>query len=240
MGSRITACQFEDHEKFCTSVDTINSNRKRVKTNLSSPRRLWPQPLPIYENFVHVAMNTCKTIVRENHPVTTVRDPCAPHNFGRISYRERILHTAERPGHYFENFDSTIIEDWIQYVKNKGIVHVLIIMDENEFDVYDVDLKEFYRRAGLTVHYIPFNSHDSYNKIMALLHELDNRKEKVVAHCSGGKGRCGRVACAWLCEKWCLTPLEASQEFIDQAVENGLYRLGDVEKLKKWIGYGSC
>lgn len=185
-------------------------------------------------------MNQSKTIVSEKQPLTTVRDPCAPHNFGCISYREKILHTAERPGHYIKKFHADIIEDWVQYVKEKGITHVLIIMDDNEFDVYDVDLKEFYSQSGLIVHYIPFNSRDSYDKIMSLLHELDIRGEKVVAHCSGGKGRCGRVACAWLCEKWCLTPLEASQEFVDQAIENGLYRLGDVEKLKKWIGYGSC
>jgi len=139
-----------------------------------------------------------------------------------------------------QNFHSSIIDDWIQHVKNKGISHVLIIMDDNEFDVYEVDLKEFYTQAGLVVHHIPFYSENSYEHIMSLLHELDARGEKVVMHCSGGKGRCGRVACAWLCKKWCLTPLEASQEFIDQAVENGLYRLGDVEKLKKWIGYGSC
>ena len=182
----------------------------------------------------------CKAIVTEKQPVTTVRDPCAPHNFGSISYREKTLHTAERPGHYVQNFHSSIIEDWIQHVKNKGINNVLIIMDDNEFDVYEVDLKELYGQAGLIVHHIPFTSPNSYEQIMKLLQELETCGQKVVAHCSGGKGRCGRVACAWLCKKWCLTPLQASQEFIDEAVENGLYRLGDVEKLKKWIGYGSC
>eukprot|EP00536_Pseudo-nitzschia_multiseries_P006203 jgi/Psemu1/303941/fgenesh1_kg.129_\ len=182
----------------------------------------------------------CGIIVSEKQPVTTVRNPCAPHNFGAISFREKTLHTAERPGHFIQNFHSSIIEDWIQHVKSKGINNVLIIMDDNEFDVYDVDLKEFYSQAGLIVHHIPFTSQNSYENIMALLQDLDERRQKVVAHCSGGKGRCGRVACAWMCKKWCLTPLEASQEFIDQATENGLYRLGDVEKLKKWIGLGSC
>mmetsp|Transcript_3046 Transcript_3046/g.6338 ORF Transcript_3046/g.6338 Transcript_3046/m.6338 type:complete len:188 (-) Transcript_3046:144-707(-) len=185
--------------------------------------------------------NCCKsTIVTENQPVTTVRDPCAPHNFGRISFREKTLHTAERPGHFVEDFRLNIVDDWIQHMKDKRITHVLIILDDNELDVYESDLKKIYSQAGLIVHHIPFSSNNSYDNIMTLLQELDASGEKVVAHCSGGKGRCGRVACAWLCKKWCLTPLEASQEFIDQAVENGLYRLGDVEKLKKWIGYGSC
>lgn len=111
---------------------------------------------------------------------------------------------------------------------------------DEEFGVYEVDLKEFYERNGLTVYHVPFSSYDSYDKIMALIKDLEVQGEKVVSHCTGGKGRCGRVACAWLCKKWSLSPLEASQEFIDQAVENGLYRLGDVMKLKAWIGKGSC
>jgi protein tyrosine phosphatase (PTP) superfamily phosphohydrolase (DUF442 family) len=149
--------------------------------------------------------------------------------------------TAERPGHPGKNGVLTkIVEDWILFIKSKGIHNVLIIMDDNEFGVYEVDLKEFYEKAGLTVYHIPFSSSDSYQQIMALIRELDAKGEKVVSHCTGGKGRCGRVACAWLCKKWNLSPLEASQEFIDQAVENGLYRLGDVQKLKDWMGYGSC
>jgi len=182
-----------------------------------------------------------KIIVTENQPILTPRNPETPHNFGRISYREETLFTAERPGHYKKEFPPSIIDDWIQHVKKKGINNVLIIMDDNEFDVYEgIDLKEFYRQAGLIVHHIPFTSPNSHEHIMALLQKLDADGQKVVAHCSGGKGRCGRVSCAWLCKKWCLSPIEASQEFIDQAVENGLYRLGDVQKLKKWIGYGSC
>jgi len=175
--------------------------------------------------------------------VLTIRNPLTLHNFGPISYREDTLFTAERPGHYKQEFQPAprIVEDWIQHVKAKGISNVLIIMDDNEFDVYDpTNLIDVYQQAGLKVHHIPFNSSNSYEQIMKLLCELEHSGQKVVSHCSGGKGRCGRVACAWLCKKWCLSPLEASQEFIDQAVENGLYRLADVQKLKKWINYGSC
>mmetsp|Transcript_37417 Transcript_37417/g.41865 ORF Transcript_37417/g.41865 Transcript_37417/m.41865 type:complete len:191 (-) Transcript_37417:214-786(-) len=182
---------------------------------------------------------TVRRIVTENQPVLTMRNPNTPHNFGPISYREQTLYTAERPGHFIKEYPPRIVDDWIQHIQTNGIQNVLIIMDENEFDVYKPqDLIEVYRTAGLTVHHIPFNSSNSYDKIMTLLTELENRNEKVVSHCSGGKGRCGRVACAWLCKKYpFLSPLEASQEFIDQAVENGLYRLADVQKLKKWIQY---
>lgn len=181
-----------------------------------------------------------KIIVSETEPIITKRNPDSPHNFGCISSREETLYTAERPGHFKNDFPTTIIEDWVQFMKGKGITNVLIIMEDDEFEVYSVDLKQFYEKAGMTVYHIPFSSSGSYDKIMSIIQDLDAKGQKVVSHCTGGKGRCGRVACAWLCKKWSLTPLEASQEFIDQAVEQGLYRLGDVQKLKTWISYGSC
>jgi protein tyrosine phosphatase (PTP) superfamily phosphohydrolase (DUF442 family) len=187
-----------------------------------------------------MATASTRIILDETEPVITPRDAEALHNFGPISHREETLFTAERPGHPGPGVLTKIVEDWIQFIKSKGIRHVLIIMDDAEFGVYEVDLKKFYEEHGLTVHHIPFSSDDSYPKIMALIQELDSKGEKVVSHCTGGKGRCGRVACAWLCKKWSLSPLQASQEFIDQAVEHGLYRLGDVQKLKDWMGYGSC
>jgi len=230
--------------------------------------------------------------VTDTEPVVTVRDPRTPHNFGPVSLvRDKTVFTAERPGHYQQDFQSTsIIDDWIQHMQQQGIHHVVIIMDDNEFEVYrqhEIDLIDFYRAAGLIVHHIPFNtttatitpptptssctatcttttcstiaraappggaasspthspsssSSSSYHDLMHLIHTLDAQGDKVVVHCSGGKGRCGRVACAWLCQKWCLSPRAASQEFMDAACAHGLYRLGDVQKLKQWIGYSSC
>lgn len=182
-----------------------------------------------------------RIILNETEPVVTCRDPNAKHNFGPISPRETTLYTAERPGHPGKDGVPTeIVNDWIQFILSKGIRNVLIIMEDDEFGVYEIDLKNFYEEAGLQVYHIPFSSPDSYEKTMELISLLDSKGEKVVSHCTGGKGRCGRVACAWLCKKWNLSPLEASQEFIDEAVKNGLYRLGDVQKLKAWIKYSSC
>ena len=181
-----------------------------------------------------------RIVLTETEAIVTPRDPKARHNFGPISHRDNTLFTAERPGHPGTNGVPThIVEDWICFIKSKGINTVLIIMDNNEFGVYEVDLKELYESAGLEVYHIPFSSNDSYERTMSLMRDLDAKGRKVVSHCTGGKGRCGRLACAWLCLKWSLSPPEASQEFIDQAVENGLYRLGDVQKLKDWMGYGS-
>eukprot|EP00980_Cylindrotheca_fusiformis_P030207 scaffold24535_cov186-Cylindrotheca_fusiformis.AAC.1 len=133
--------------------------------------------------------------ITETEPVLTPRNPESRHNFGPISFREHTLFTAERPGHPGKDgVPTSIVEDWVTFIKSKGISNVLIIMEDDEFGVYEVDLKRFYEAAGLTVYHIPFSSPDSYNKTMSLIEELDRKGEKVVSHCTGGKGRCGRVA----------------------------------------------
>ena len=138
---------------------------------------------------------TSSIVLTETEPVLTQRNPKASHNFGPISFRDETLFTAERPGHPGKDGVPTkIVEDWVTFILSKGIRNVLIIMDDNEFGVYEVDLKRFYENAGLTVYHIPFSSPDSYTKTMNLINELDSRGEKVVSHCTGGKGRCGRVA----------------------------------------------
>jgi hypothetical protein len=71
-----------------------------------------------------------KIVVTETEAVITPRDPNARHNFGAISHRENTLFTAERPGHPGkEGVPTEIVEDWIQFIKTKGIRHVLIIME---------------------------------------------------------------------------------------------------------------
>jgi hypothetical protein len=134
-------------------------------------------------------------VLTETEPVLTRRNPESPHNFGPISCRENTLFTAERPGHPGpDGVPTRIVEDWVLFIKSRGIRNVLIIMEDDEFGVYEVDLKRFYESAGLTVYHIPFSSPDSYSNTMTLIEKLDRKGEKVVAHCTGGKGRCGRVA----------------------------------------------
>lgn len=134
-------------------------------------------------------------ILTETNPLITPRNPAAQHNFGPISFREKTLFTAERPGHPGTGGVPTeIVEDWIRFIKSQGISNVLIIMDDSEFGVYEIDLKDFYQQAGLKVYHIPFSSEDCYERTMALIEEMDRKGEKVVSHCTGGKGRCGRVA----------------------------------------------
>jgi hypothetical protein len=96
-----------------------------------------------------------RLILTESVPVITPRHPDARHSFGAVSHRESTLFTSERPGHPGKNGVTTeIVKDWIVHIKSKGIRNVLIIMKDDEFGVYEVDLKGFYEEAGLKVYHI--------------------------------------------------------------------------------------
>ena len=83
-------------------------------------------------------------VVSEATPIITTRDPDAKHNFGPISYREETLYTAERPGHPgVAGVPTPIVEDWIAFIKSKGIRHVLIIMEVRQAEVGIRSMKNF-------------------------------------------------------------------------------------------------
>jgi hypothetical protein len=119
------------------------------------------------------------------------------HNFGPASFRDDVLFTSERPGN---NKTNSIIEDdkvqaWIAYMKEKKINHVLCLLDKAELDDYESDLLFAYKQAGLQCTVQPLGSdRRAAFKVFQILSAAEQRAEKVVAHCTGGVGRSGRVA----------------------------------------------
>lgn len=164
-----------------------------------------------------------------------------PHNFGPISQRDQVLYTAERPGNPStkgEPVGKEKVEDWIAFMKGKGIKHVLALLDENELEIYAEGggLMELYEAGGMVPHLTPMRPDGAYTEIMDILNDVEKENEKAVCHCTGGIGRAGRVAAAWLSTRHSLSPEEATKEVIDQAIESGVQRLGHVEKLSGWMG----
>ena len=75
------------------------------------------------------------------------------------------------------------------------IRHVVILLRDAELEAYeDPGLIAAYEAAGIVVHHIPFASDDSYKRIMTVIDEIESKGERVVAHCTHGMGRSGRVA----------------------------------------------
>lgn len=172
---------------------------------------------------------------------TPVKTPASniPHNFGPVSPRDDTLYTAERPGNPL-NEDATVssqkVHEWIDFIKNQGVGHVIVLLDGKEFEIYEEPgLLELYKAGGLGYLAAPMSENGAYERVVAYLEEVRQKGEKAVTHCTGGIGRAGRVAAAWLVYRYNLDVEAATKETIEVAVERGICRLGHAENLAQWI-----
>lgn len=138
--------------------------------------------------------------------VTTPSFPVEnPHNFGPVSNRDNIVFTSERPGG--DPVDKTtkiptltVVEPWVKYMTttappDRAIKHVIILLGDDELADYEPPgLISAYEAAGIVPYHIPMSANDSHKAILAKLDELYSQNERVIAHCTHGMGRSGRVA----------------------------------------------
>lgn len=170
-------------------------------------------------------------------PVPT--ENAAVYNFGPASNRDTVLFTAERPGHT-EDKSATISDDsvreWIAFMRSQSIDHVLSLLDDNELAAYEPSgLVELYRRGGLQCTVQPMRDPMACENILSLLSAAEASGQRVVSHCTGGIGRCGRVAAGWLVHRYGLTPEEATAEVLATAEQVNMVRAGDAKLLAEWL-----
>jgi len=156
------------------------------------------------------------------------------------------------------------VEEWIRYVKSEGITHVVALLDENELHNYlPTGLLNLYERHGLECFVQPMKHPNAASNIYELLQRCDEynnnsnnnannnnscreeerqqeqheptKPKKVVTHCTGGVGRCGRAAGGWLVRRYRLTPREAADEIVSYASRNGIKRKCDAKLLEEWL-----
>jgi hypothetical protein len=160
------------------------------------------------------------------------------HNFGPASSRDTFLYTAERPGNPPGKKDlvpDEKVHEYIAFMKEQGVGRVLLLLDEKEIAIYS-DLLAMYRAGGLQYNIQSMNEQGAAKKVMAILKASELQGERVCTHCTGGIGRCGRVAAAWLVERYNLTPDVATEETLAQAAMSGVTRNGDATALSEWLG----
>ena len=151
-----------------------------------------------------------------------------------------MLFTAERPGSDRGGESATIptetVQEWIEFMKANKIRHVLMLLDDNELQDYpEPGLVELYKSDGLVVHHEPMLLDGAPNRIFDILREAEQSGERVVAHCTHGQGRSGRVSAAWLVNRYGLSPEDATNEVMQQAETDSVVRLGNPLKLKEWL-----
>lgn len=171
--------------------------------------------------------------------IETVRNPETLHNFGPASLRDEIVYTCERPGGDPKGgvkIPNAAVQEWIAFMKEKGIGRVMVLLDDTELEAYEEPgLLQMYRDSGLKVHRNPMGVRGSSKNAEKLLKEAQAAQEKIVAHCTHGLGRSGRVAAGWVAMRYGLSPQEATKEAIETALKYGMERMGDAPKLDAWL-----
>ena len=131
-----------------------------------------------------------------------------------------------------------IVTRWIDYMKDEGVGNVLILMDPDEYHVYeDPGLLNLYQADGLRCYIQSMQEPGAPRHVFQIIRDVQSRNEKLVAHCNAGRGRCGRVAAAWLVEEYGLTPERAMEEVVCHARGCGAQRKNDVARLRAWLGH---
>lgn len=161
------------------------------------------------------------------------------HNFGPASTRDNVLFTAERPGNPEKKTSKVSddkVRDWISYVKGKGISTVVALLDENEITNYEPSgLLNLYREGGLQAYIQPMSDPVASKNIFNYIRNAESTNTGIVTHCTGGIGRCGRVAGAWLVHRYNLTPQQASEETLNCAQQYNIHRACDPDLLEEWL-----
>eukprot|EP00546_Thalassionema_frauenfeldii_P017145 CAMPEP_0178897130 /NCGR_PEP_ID=MMETSP0786-20121207/1570_1 /TAXON_ID=186022 /ORGANISM="Thalassionema frauenfeldii, Strain CCMP 1798" /LENGTH=235 /DNA_ID=CAMNT_0020567635 /DNA_START=61 /DNA_END=768 /DNA_ORIENTATION=- len=203
------------------------------------PENTW-LPSPSTTHLHTAATVTLENVLEMPEPIWTPGSEDTLYNFGPASSYDQVLYTAERPGNpTTKDTDAQVtkeeVYEWIDYIQSQGVSVVLALLDEKEFDIYpEPGLLQMYKEAGITCHVTPLGV--GWENIMKIISNAEQEGKKVVTHCTGGIGRCGRVAASWLVFRHDLTPKQATAAAVVQAFQSGMKRLGDTTKLAQWIG----
>jgi len=142
-------------------------------------------------------------------PLEYVTKPehCAPFNYGPASGRDAIVHTCERPGaddafNRPNGIPPAAVQEWVQFMRDKGVTRVLTLLDDNELAFFATPLFETYAAEGFVWSHVPMGSPDAKQRVMDALKAAEAADEKIVAHCTHGMGRSGRVSAAWLAVRY--------------------------------------
>jgi len=130
--------------------------------------------------------------------------------FGPASKDEQIVFGSQKP-------DRNNVQEWICFMKEKGIKRVCCLLSQHQLEFYNEDLLDTYRKefGQNNVCWAPIEDFHLVDpvtlqkKILPFLADSDAKGERVVVHCSGGSGRTGHVLAAWLVFKHGISPEEA-------------------------------
>lgn len=121
-------------------------------------------------------------------------------------------------------------------MKQQGIDEILVLLEDSELECYEEPgLLKLYEKLGFPVHRISMNEVGAARRAMGTIDKCYADDKKIVAHCTHGQGRAGRVAAGWLTYHYGLSAEDATKETLTIASMKGITRMGSPSKLKAWL-----
>jgi len=161
----------------------------------------------------------------------------AAYNFGSASELDEVVYGCESPGNPQEGETSSAetVDEWMEFMKSKGIQRVVCLMADDELERFEVDLLATYKKSMTSVDRVDMKAPGAAQKLADLFGDALKSNEKVVTHCVGGSHRTGMALSTWLAKRHNLEPSVATDTMLAASAKQGANRAASGEKLAAFL-----
>jgi hypothetical protein len=143
----------------------------------------------------------------------------AEYGFGAPLPEEEHVYGARRPGYPSKFVQRQLVNEWLAFMKKRGISHLICMLSEGELNYYPTlpgGLLGVYTESfgQDNVLWVPTQdkhlcSGEAVKHICYFLQRAVSEGHKTVIHCSAGLGRTGQALAAWLIRYYDMTERKA-------------------------------